>query len=321
MSKGTVALYGVGGCGLNIVNRFESHPPLDGQATIIPYYFDTSMANMKDNIDPARHYLLKDKDGSGGVRSENYETISKVVRNVLQEQEPADFNIVVFSASGGSGSVMGPLIIKEMLERDLPVVAIVIGACESNLATENTMKTLKSLDNIASNIVHKPVVIHYAQNEPGVKRSEVDHLIMRTVVALSIMASGENHALDSQDILHFLQYHRATKVKPGLALLEVYEENDAVGRHKTPIGIISLLKNPDEPTHSVIPEYTKVGYPRRELGNFNLLHFVIDHGEVSDIAKSMTDLMTEQEKLRQSRVNPGSLITNKDVSTDDGLVL
>jgi hypothetical protein len=321
MSKGKVAVFGCGGAGVNIVNRFEGHPPLESQATITPYYFDTSAANMRNNIDPNRYYILKDKDGSGGVRAENYDPISKVIRNVLQEHEPVDFNIVVFSASGGSGSVAGPLIVKEMLERDLPVVAIVVGASESNLATENTMKTLKSLDNIASNVIHKPVVIHYVQNSADVKRSETDHMIMRVIVALSIMASGDNHALDRQDILHFLQYHRATKVKPGLALLEVYEENAAVSRHKTPIGIISLLKNPDEPTHSVIPEYTKVGYPRTEPGSFNLLHFVIDHGEISDIAKNMTDMITEQDKLRQSRVNPGSLISGKDISTEDGMVL
>lgn len=321
MSKGVLAVFGCGGCGINITHRFERSEDEAGKAFIKPYYFDTSTANMKDGIDPKHFYVLKDKDGSGGLRSENHQEIAKVVRNILQEQEPGDFNIVVFSASGGSGGVAGTLILKELLQRDLPVVAIVVGGWESNLATENTLKTLQSLDNLATNVLQKPIVVYYAQNNPDVKRSEVDHSIARVITTLSVLASRENEAMDGQDILHWAQYHRVTKVKPSMALLEVYDNNGDVERHKTPISIVSLYKNPDEPVHTVVPEYTKAGFPRTTPGNFNVLHYVIDHAELNDMAKAMQDKVAELDKLRGSRVAPVSLVSNKDQITDDGLVL
>jgi hypothetical protein len=321
MSKGVISIYGAGGCGSNIVSRFEGRDQEVGRAEYRLYYFDTSTANLKDGVDPKRYYVLKDKDGSGGLRSENHPEIAKSVRNILQEQEPSDFNVVVFSGSGGSGSVAGPLIVKELLDRNLPVIAVVVGAWESNLATENTLKTLQSLDNLASNVMGKPIPVYYAQNDPQTARSETDHAIERMITCLAVLASRDNEAMDGQDILHWVQYNRVTKVKPSLAILEVYDKNEDVHRHKTPISILSLYKNPDERPHGVIPEYSKSGFPRTTPVNFNVMHFVIDHAELDEMVKATTNQVAELARLRESRVAPASLVTNKDHISDDGLVL
>jgi hypothetical protein len=283
-------------------------------------FIDTSHSNIKDNIKEENVYILKDVDGSGKVRKENHEVIGRVIRNVLQDHEPGDFNIVLFSASGGSGSVIGPLVVSELLSRGLPVISIVVGSYESNITATNTLNTLKSLDAISKK-TEQPVVMHYTENSPETKRSDIDHSIFRVVTALTVLASKDNEALDTRDILHWVQYPRATSVKPSLALLEVYDSNDAVESHKTPIAIASLYKTADDPVIHVMPEYSTVGYPKSAVGNFAVLHYVIDHAEVSDIAKAMADKIGVLDRLRQSRVSAISLVGSNDTLTDDGLVL
>lgn len=321
MSKGVVRIYGCGGFGINTAHRFNKLKAEPGQADVKVAYIDTSRSNLqsKTEIDPSDCYILPDVDGSGKIRRDNHEAIGRVVKNVLQDHQPADFNIVVFSGSGGSGSVIGPLILAELLARDLTAVAIVVGSTESNITSLNTLNTLKSLDSI-SHRCKLPVVMHYSQNTADTKRSDTDHAIWRAITMLTILNSRENAELDTRDVQNFVQYTRSTSVPAGLAMLEVFENNAAVDAIKTPITIASLYKNPDEPPIKALPEYSTVGYPQHALQNFEVLHFVIDHAEIGLIAKSIQESIDALERQRQSRIASVSLVTAKDQTSDDGLV-
>lgn len=99
----------------------------DGFAAIDPAFIDTSRSNLTPEIPEEKIYILDNTDGSGKVRRENHAQISSSIKHILQSQQPGEFNIVVFSASGGSGSVLGPLIVSELLARGLPVVVLTAG--------------------------------------------------------------------------------------------------------------------------------------------------------------------------------------------------
>lgn len=318
---GTIRLYGCGGLGVNIVSYFE---PATGQAeaghaTAYPCYVDTSRSNIDSNLNDNNIFIVDGLDGSGKVRRENHEEISKNIRSVIQTHAPMDFNVVVFSASGGSGSVIGPLIIAELLARKLPVVGIVVGSDESTITANNTINTLKSLEAIAQK-AQMPVVISYDQNQVDVKRSEIDTACRRLIGMLSILASRRNRELDTKDVANWIQFHRTTSVQPRLALLDIYTTNDEVETISAPISIASLYRNPDSPAIRVTPEYHCAGYPREEIQGFEVAHYVVTIDHVAAISRTMQQRLVELDQQRKSRLAVDKLVSDNDEVSDDGLV-
>lgn len=100
-----VRIYGVGGCGTNRVCDFlaqREQMPYRDQVEVLPAVLDTSEANLKGRQVPQENvYLVPDLDGSGKVRSENHQEISRWIKRMINEITPQEFNIIVFSASGG----------------------------------------------------------------------------------------------------------------------------------------------------------------------------------------------------------------------------
>lgn len=320
--KGVLKLYGAGGAGINLAGSWKGmHGTSDvGTALCQLVYADTSRSNLPDGIDPETVFIIDGVDGSGKVRAENHIEISRSVRSLLQKHAPGDLNVVLFSASGGSGSVFGPLIIAELLEAKSPVVALVIGSEESNITCKNTMNTLKSLEAIAKK-KGVPVVINYQHNARSGKRSEVDVHVRWTLSALAMLASRRNRELDTMDLANFFNFAKVTSVESQLSLLHVYDKDEEVEAATLPIAIASLLKDADQPTHSVIPEYSTVGYPREAIDSFERLHYVITVDGVQVIAKMMGDRLDEVTKVAASRVKHDSIVSANDAVTDDGLLI
>lgn len=320
---GNLRIYACGGMGVNVASFFESTQGArePGYSNTHPCYIDTSRSNLKPDLNADNVYLLEGVDGSGKIRRENHEQIFKSVKNVLQKHAPMDFNVVVFSASGGSGSVFAPLVIGELLERGATVVAVVVGSDESGIAATNTLNTLKSLEAIAQR-TELPVVMFYEQNEKDIKRSEIDDACHATIASLSVLASRQNAELDSTDIRNWVQFNRPTSEKPRLALLNVYRSNeDAAANAKHPITIASLYEDTDAPQLDLAAEYTCVGYPREHVKSLGSTHFVISVDDVPAIAKRMQQRITELDRQRQSRVEFGSIVSKDDEIAAGGLVL
>lgn len=320
--QGNIRLYGCGGFGINIVKTFESAAGTIelGHATPFPAYIDTSKSNLDSNLNPEHVFILDDVDGSGKVRRENHEILGKNVKNILQQHKPQDFNVVVFSASGGSGSVIGPLLVGELLARGLSTVCIVVGSDEAAITAQNTMNTLKSLEAIAAK-TEVPVVVYYDQNTREVKRSEVDASCRHVIGALSVLCSKHNAELDTRDITNWVQFHRSTSAKPRLALFEVYRGNERAEEVNQPISIASLYPNPDSTPIGITPEYHCAGYPRDEIKGFDTVHFVITLEGIPGIARMMQSRITELDQQRKARVDHESLVSANDEVTSTGLVL
>lgn len=320
--QGEMRIYGCGGTGVNIASYFEraAGDAETGHAITHLTYVDTSKSNLNNSLKDEHIFILDGIDGSGKVRRENHEEIAKNVKALLQTHKPADLNIVVFSASGGSGSVFGPLIVKELLERKLPVVSLVIGSEESEITTQNTINTLKSLDAIAAK-TQMPVVICYEHNDRDTKRSDVDVAVRSVIGSLSVLTSRQNSELDTRDVTNWVQFNRSTSVGPRLALFDVFNSNEAAEKVQHPIAIASLYKTPDETPIAIAPEYSAVGYPRQLPEKFELLHFVIGLEGVPVITKKLQNRLAELEQARKSRVEHDRLVTDGDKVTDDGLIL
>ena len=223
-----VTIYAAGGGGTNLGHQLEQEGSSSCAAEYKVCYIDTSLSNIKyKDIDSKNYSVIEGVDGSGKVRKENVAVINESIGKILLKHQPEMLNIIVATGEGGSGSVIMPLLHKELLSRGEMVVSIMIGGEDSAISTMNTMNTIKSLDAVARS-VGKPVVCSYVHNLPGKPRSVADSLVKSYVAALAILGSGMNDEMDTSDIRNFLDYSKVTDLDPTLVTLNITSDINEV---------------------------------------------------------------------------------------------
>lgn len=320
--NGMVRMYATGGGGINLASSWAGNvAPEPGVAEVLPAYIDTSRTNVIEGIDESNSYILPDLDGSGGLRRENHEPIAREIPRILIKFPPTDFNIVVFTGAGGSGSVAGPMLIAELLERNQNVIGVVIGSEESAIRSRNTFNTLKSLDNLAHS-KGKPITIFYARNSRDVKRSEIDRQAKHVLVAINYLASRQNRELDTKDIAHFINYHKVTSVTPQLSLLNVYTAIEDVEQYaRNAFSMASLLKELDDPQPDLHPAYSCTGYYRPGVKNPNNLFFTIETEGLSPILNHLQKLAKSVDEHDRARQDGPRFVGENDQVSSTGLIL
>lgn len=332
--KGIVTLFACGGAGVNIAkNNLEPVREANelGMAAIQPVYIDTSHSNGK-GLPEEYTYIFEGMDGSGKVRAENYEEISKYTREILRKFPPSDLAIVLSSASGGSGSVIGPSLVSELHSNDIPVIVIAIGSTDSAQEIKNTLNTLKSYEGVAQKR-EKPVVMAYFENSRDNSRKVVDQGVTEIITALMTVFSRENSELDSKDLENFLNFTKAglttsfkTPKLVGLKQLlntQVQDMDDVTTGNV--ITMVSLLASGEELHVDFKPDYQTVGYLpagiNSRLTEISPITFVTLSNTAVVAAKAMQAQLSDIEKNQKARVDAGSILDSKDRANDDGMVL
>lgn len=325
--KGKVRLYAAGGCGVNIGVHLEEFRNRNETAfaALDIVYVDTSRSNMRgSSIDQKDCYLLDGLDGSGKVRSENHEEISRHIRMILSKFEPAELNIVLHSAAGGSGSVIGPLLTSELLDSAVPTIVITIGSSETVLDAQNTLKTLKSYESI-SRMRKAPVIMSYFENNASTNRDYSDTAAISNVMALCVLFSRENHELDSKDLFNFLRYDKVTTFPVQLTSLIVLEGNQQHDDLGNIITVASLVQAGNSASLPEMPEVQYVGFlpdgaSHKILSNAPV-HFITSDGVLPEVAAKLNKLLDAAAKAKNARLVKQSVLAPSDQSTDTGLVL
>jgi cell division GTPase FtsZ len=163
-----INVYACGGAGINLGSqlvKFNNRKD-PGFAELKTFFIDTSKSNIQSNIPEDNIYLVDGLDGSGKKRDTNYVALAECSKEILHQFKPADINIVLHSASGGSGSVIAPILVSELLSRKSLTIVILIGSTSSRIEAENTSKTLKSYEMI-SHKRNMPVIAAYKENSPS----------------------------------------------------------------------------------------------------------------------------------------------------------
>lgn len=315
MSK-TLRIYGCGGAGVNLVSHYFGKESSAGTAELAPALVDTSKSNlMGRKIDEDATYLVDGLDGSGKIRSENYDEINKTIKQILVQIQPGDFNLVVFSASGGSGSVLGPLLIKQLNEKQIPVVAIVVGTDESTIAAENTLKTIKSLELVAKNS-NVPVIMSFHKNDLTSRRSDTDRAVWSVISCLSILASGQNMEMDYRDLVHWVQYTKVNGGRSQLATMHVATSAEHMKRISGPLSVASLYGSPDQEHLATSADYQSVGYADLSATDFDQVHFVIGVNDLSKIGQDLKAQVNSMLEQRNARVEVDSLLEGDEADGD-----
>lgn len=255
----SVTIYGAGGFGINILTKLPKFVTEEGYSEFVRCGIDTSKSNLHENLKEEETYLVEGTDGNGKKRNNNTELLMESVNDILLNHKPGDFNIVVHSASGGTGSVIGPLLVNELIKRDALVFNVVIGSTSSRIETENTLKTLKGYELTAKN-TKKPIVTYYKENNLNTPRGEIDSHVVTTLTLLSIVLSGQNRELDKTDIENFLHYTNVTEFVPKLVNMDFFSGSIDVKKGENVFTALTLTSK-DGPTEiDGLVEYHALGY-------------------------------------------------------------
>ena len=254
-----INFYLCGGCGANIgqqANLLEISDFIGfGQPNII--IIDSSKSNISANS-KYKLELIPGLDGFGKDRAEAFRIVSNHIPDLVKRNMPAALNVVVFGASGGTGSVIGPLLIEALLQQDKAVAGIMIQASECKVTTRNTINTIKSLAAISRKVA-KPIVISFHDNfAPESSYTLVDEYVLQELRAFAILGSGQNMGLDSQDIKNLVNYNKICGIEPALVdLLINFGSNPEV---EMAIATLSILSSTSAPPMDIPRFYSGIGY-------------------------------------------------------------
>ena len=222
----TIVVCGAGGCGINIARivarNLKASTDADGVDQSVPVkFFDTSMANSRPGETVS---IITGGHGSGGVRATNAAAIQKEVAALGENDLPkADVAILICSLSGGTGSVLGPILAREYAKRNARVVIAVVADSQAELFARNTENTMKTLTAIAeNNNIYLPTMLYDNDTLP---RTQVDALAGRDIAVLVDLLHSEATEVDKNDRLNFLNGTTTFSAPAGLKLLSVFENS------------------------------------------------------------------------------------------------
>ena len=322
-----IQIYAAGGAGINIIHAVEEElRGHEGFAELKVAYIDTSRSNTRSkNISDSKTYIFEGVDGSGKKRDANYKEISERSKEILLEFKPADFNIVVHSTSGGSGSVIGPVLVSEMLNREIPLIVLTVGNKDSRAEIENTLNTIKSYQ-VISQKKQKPVVMSYYENNADTPRNFVDKQVQMATKIISAVFSGKNEELDRADLTNFLDFTKRSTHEPTLARLDFYSGKVTLDRGQVVPSMVTLSRKGEDTSPGIPVDYQAVGFITNEVENvINIdtpVHLVTVVGYYAQVIDSLNKELSAIDEIRKSVVTKAA-ITNADLAnaTDDGLVL
>lgn len=297
-----IAIVGCGGCGINITNSLANiNIHHDGE---LQYHaMDTSESNAMQLNDKVKLHMVA-RTGSGKVRSTHVENVQK---NLTQDEfvrDPADVNVIIFGFSGGSGSVIGPLIARDFALKEKAVVLVgVIDDC-SRLDCDNSIKTFKTLDYMSEqDDLYFPIMLF---DNVGKPRSNVDDSIRNRVVTLIEMLSSYSITeIDYTDKMNFLRPHIIECAPAGIFHLGVTNDFKKASLLEGEIGIDLKV---GEKVHAVIT-VTKTGQSGNVLANVAYVGISDKHEYLSVIGipidKSVFDRLNQtQDKFKSLDSQP-----------------
>lgn len=239
-------IYCAGGTGTNIGKSIKD---LDVDVC----YIDTSDSNLK-SVDMDHVFLVPEISGAGKDRSLTYEKFKDIVEEVLIQFKPSDvLNIVVSSLSGGSGSIIAPLITKELISNGQNVIVIGIDSRQSLIELNNSVKTLKTYKSF-SDVTGKCVSLFYVENH---NRKEADQRAIQFINLLTLLIDKQNtDEFDVTDLRNFINFNKVTDNQPSVSILEV-TQNEPVTPEKNTAVVSTILMSSDRNAtiFPVTPEY------------------------------------------------------------------
>lgn len=211
----TVSLLGLGGCGTNLVRKIMTMESSDGRTIkdLVSFqnYLDSSRANIRDGETVA---VIANGNGSGKIRRTN---AAEIVQTIAQLGDPilgdCDITVLVFGASGGTGSVIGPVLMRELTRRKRKVVVVLATDNRSSIDCENTLACLKTINHmVTQDDLYLPVIVRGITDD----RDETDHYLCDQTAGLVEMLTLDAIEVDRNDRLNWLNAKATVGASAGM---------------------------------------------------------------------------------------------------------
>lgn len=341
-----INLFGLGGAATNIIAAIAEE-----QNKISPKEFaklnvvlvDTSSSNYRDkaalleNLSfPVKFFHIPSLDGSGQVRSANVQAVRPHIGHILNDYADPDatLNIVISSASGGSGGPIAGLLTKQLLENGENVLVYMIGDHTTYMYANNTRNTIKSYEAIAQ-ATGRPVVAHYFENDNKTSsREDINQDVSSTIMDYRLLFGGCVHGVDTADLTNFLDYTKVTPEQPHLTLLNNHaisvdekdtgllamEMEENLGKDFRAISSVNIQCDPKADLQSLECLFRVDGTFNYSEKNPNLcnFYFVLTDNYFFDVVRKLDDIVDSYERKAKTRVHQAIDVSDAD---DSGLIL
>ena len=255
MNKGpSIQIYACGGAGINITNSYKGD---NGDITLL----DTSFANVVTKEQDVIT-LSRKKEGGGKIRSKNSSEIDENIKELGDIY--SDINILLYSTSGASGSVIGPLLNKYINSYNKKIINCIVVSDDSNTEIENTLNTIKSLDAIAKREkIFMPIIIFKNTNKYTQKNLNIS--IASRLLDIYNFFSVETKEIDKNDRLNFISDHdNGYGLRPMSIIFNKFEKH--IKEILDDIVICNSFKNNDEDL-ILFHSYMGIGYVKENGEN------------------------------------------------------
>lgn len=308
----TVSLIACGGCGINIVSKLltkHADPTLVDRITTSAV--DTSEANMTDLHAGIKPFMLAE-EGSGKIRSTH---IKKIQHCLDTAKIPhADINIVVFSMSGGSGSVLGPLIARHCAAEGLAVILVGVVDDQSRQDCMNSISTLKTMESYCQeDKLYFPTMLY---SNMGTGRFVVNATAgKRLNTLIEMFISRKVDEIDFKDKMNFLQPHKSGNATIGVYSLNVTDALGSVrgGNANVLPGEVSIEIDNGVPAHASIT-IDDIGSALHKFSNVSFVGYSETEKYYAVIGTPLDPDLLKQLQKTASRFATSEGVTNSDLT-------
>lgn len=222
-----------------------------------------------------------------------------------------------------SGSVISPVLISELMKKDVSVMVVCVGSSDSRIEAENTVKTLKSYAMISEKS-GRPVNMIYAENTRETGRGAVDKTVETNIVLASMFFSGQNKELDKSDLRNFLDYHKVTSFNPKLTMVDFSSKDIHLEKDQAVVSVVSLTDDQTSTAIDLPVEYQATGFVMPAVKEAVKVDMPIHMATIANYFNNVIERLEKQ--LRQidearSAVVEKSIISKDEESTDLGVIL
>jgi len=238
MSNTDIIVYGIGGAGINVSNDIKSYlESLDENFSNFMFKtIDTTIKTVQSYPELEKDFWKIEStlvsadqlDGLAGERKDQIvageiqKSMQCYIDTIKNGTDKNKYHVVIFSGSGGTGSVAGSLLIREMLLKGFTVLPIIISDSSTYLKANNTINTIIGLNKIAK-FTKTALPIGYfinnlKSNTTPVSENTVNKDIQKMLELLAMFTSGTVKDMDNKDMNNFLipSRYKTFEIDPGL---------------------------------------------------------------------------------------------------------
>lgn len=313
---------GCGGTGISIMKDVINAPGTRNLKEASYLGFDSSGSNGSDGLFEVLHMNSatvpgQKAQGSGKDISLNFEGHAPFIAEAFKTHKPGKFCIVIMSPAGGTGSGQGFAILRYLLTRGIPTIAVFVLDHTSLVERRNSAKIMTSISNQVQARFLGKVIPHIRIVNDDRTRREINDEAVLNINYASVFLTETNEELDFEDIANLLQYSKVTGLPPALSEIN-FMTDSAIESYsgKPPVSFCSIFEHRD----NVRPLFSGAAY--RSTGVINVdnnppnaktIVMALDHGEaIAKLQQELEELGNVQAKAQATFVKQPDLSGDAD---------